>query len=83
MPTRTAGMQSRVAVVHNGIIENFSQLRTDMEAEGVVFTSETDTEVVAHLVEGYMLKGENLLTAVRHALPCYSRCECFCFFERR
>ncbi len=74
-------MQSRVAVVHNGIIENFSQLRTDMEAEGVVFTSETDTEVVAHLVEGYMLQGENLLTAVRHALPFIQGASAFVFLS--
>ena len=39
-----------VAVVHNGIIENFRELRTRLEAEGAKFSSETDTEVVAHLV---------------------------------
>jgi glucosamine--fructose-6-phosphate aminotransferase (isomerizing) len=40
----------RIAVVHNGIIENFSELRTELEAAGVEFASETDTETVAHLV---------------------------------
>jgi glucosamine--fructose-6-phosphate aminotransferase (isomerizing) len=40
----------RVAVIHNGIIENFAELKVELEADGVEFTSETDTEVVAHLV---------------------------------
>jgi glutamine---fructose-6-phosphate transaminase (isomerizing) len=47
----------RVAVVHNGIIENFDELRKDLEAKGYVFESETDTEVVAHLIALYMDKG--------------------------
>jgi glucosamine--fructose-6-phosphate aminotransferase (isomerizing) len=42
--------RGRVAVVHNGIIENFTTLRADLEARGVEFSSETDTEVVAHLI---------------------------------
>ena len=41
----------RIAVVHNGIIENFTQLRDELEADGHVFKSDTDTEVVAHLLE--------------------------------
>ena len=41
------------AVIHNGIIENFAALRSELEAEGCVFASETDTEVVAHLLEKY------------------------------
>ncbi len=41
----------KIAVVHNGIIENFAELREQLEARGHTFTSETDTEVVAHLVE--------------------------------
>lgn len=40
-----------IAVVHNGIIENFAELREELEGRGHVFTSETDTEVVAHLLE--------------------------------
>ena len=43
-------MTGRIAVVHNGIIENHGELRAALEAEGVEFASETDTEVVAHLV---------------------------------
>lgn len=46
-----------VAVVHNGIIENFSELRDELTAEGAVFTSQTDTEVVAHLVSRYRKAG--------------------------
>ncbi len=45
-----ASASGRVAVVHNGIIENFSELRAELEAAGVEFASETDTETVAHLV---------------------------------
>lgn len=43
----------KIAVVHNGIIENFVQLRDLLESEGHVFKSETDTEIVAHLIEKY------------------------------
>ena len=46
-----------VAVVHNGIIENFSELRDELLAEGAVFTSQTDTEVVAHLASKYRKSG--------------------------
>ncbi|HBF31677.1 glutamine--fructose-6-phosphate transaminase (isomerizing) [Rhizobium sp.] len=46
-----------VAVVHNGIIENFSELRDELLAEGAVFTSQTDTEVVAHLLNTYRKTG--------------------------
>src|SRR3954471_23224580 len=46
-----------VAVVHNGIIENFRELRLALEAQGARFSSETDTEVVAHLVDGYIARG--------------------------
>src|ERR1700741_1075316 len=46
----------KVAVVHNGIIENFRELRIELEKEGARFTSETDTETVAHLVNSYLLR---------------------------
>ncbi|MDQ0453692.1 glutamine--fructose-6-phosphate transaminase (isomerizing) [Rhizobium paknamense] len=46
-----------VAVVHNGIIENFSELRDELTAEGAVFTTQTDTEVVAHLLAGFRREG--------------------------
>src|SRR6266403_4381617 len=48
----------RVAVVHNGIIENFRELRQMLEKQGAKFSSETDTEVVARRVNSYRLKGE-------------------------
>jgi glutamine---fructose-6-phosphate transaminase (isomerizing) len=59
---------ARVAVIHNGIIENFSALRAQLEAEGHSFASQTDTECVAHLVEGALAEGLGLPDAVRRAL---------------
>ncbi|MGH7876179.1 MAG: glutamine--fructose-6-phosphate transaminase (isomerizing) [Candidatus Dormibacteraceae bacterium] len=58
--------QGRISVAHNGIIENFSELRAELEGEGHRFASETDSEVVPHLIEKYY-KGDFLL-AVRQAL---------------
>jgi glucosamine--fructose-6-phosphate aminotransferase (isomerizing) len=58
-----------VAVVHNGIIENFRELRNMLEKQGARFTSETDTEVVAHLVNSYLLKGDTPQEAVKKSLP--------------
>jgi glutamine---fructose-6-phosphate transaminase (isomerizing) len=59
---------ARVAVVHNGIIENFRELREDLEKKGAVFTTETDTEIVLHLVDGYLGKGFKPADAVKEAL---------------
>ena len=58
-----------VAVVHNGIIENFRELRIELEKQGAKFSSETDTEVVAHLVNSYLLKGASPQEAVKASLP--------------
>jgi glutamine---fructose-6-phosphate transaminase (isomerizing) len=58
----------RVAVIHNGIIENFLALRARLEAEGHVLTSQTDTECVAHLVETGLAAGQAFPDAVRGAL---------------
>ncbi|MDW7773439.1 MAG: glutamine--fructose-6-phosphate transaminase (isomerizing) [Desulfobulbaceae bacterium] len=58
--------KDELVVVHNGIIENYGSLRLDLQEKGHVFTSETDTEVLAHLVEEY-LDGD-LMEAVRKAL---------------
>jgi glutamine---fructose-6-phosphate transaminase (isomerizing) len=58
-----------VAVVHNGIIENFRELRQQLEKQGAKFSSETDTEVVAHLVNSYLLKGHSPQEAVKASLP--------------
>jgi len=62
------GESERVAVVHNGVIENYDDLRTELRAEGVTFTSETDTEVVPHLIERNMDAGMASETAFRRAL---------------
>src|SRR5215211_9363483 len=59
----------RLAVVHNGIIENFRELRQELESNGVEFHSETDTEVVAHLVSDEMENGRSPFEAVAAALP--------------
>lgn len=65
----------RVALVHNGIIENHVELRRELEAKGVRFASDTDTEIVAHLVDEALRSGASgpgggprLVDAVRHAL---------------
>jgi len=58
----------RVAVVHNGIIENHVDLRRELEGRGVKFASDTDTEIVAHLVDEEMRAGANLRESVRKAL---------------
>src|SRR6201991_1460884 len=49
----------KLAVVHNGIIENFRELREELEKDGAKFSTETDTEVVAHLVSIAMQKGKS------------------------
>ena len=59
---------ARVAVVHNGIIENFRELRDELEAAGHVFASETDTEVVAQLVDHHLAEGDAPARAVARAL---------------
>jgi len=58
-----------VAVVHNGIIENFRELRQALEKQGAKFASETDTEVVAHLVNSFLVKGASPQEAVKATLP--------------
>jgi glutamine---fructose-6-phosphate transaminase (isomerizing) len=58
----------RIVVVHNGIIENYLELKHQLQAEGHTFATETDTEVVAHVVERES-RGDGLVSAVRRALP--------------
>src|SRR5690242_5322782 len=58
----------RLAVVHNGIIENYRELRERLIDDGVEFTSETDTEVVAHLVTRELASGKTPAEAVRDTL---------------
>jgi glucosamine--fructose-6-phosphate aminotransferase (isomerizing) len=61
-----------LTIVHNGIIENFTELKSELEHEGHTFLSETDTEVISHLVERYYFgeAGHDLEQAVRLALQC-------------
>ena len=58
----------RVVLVHNGIIENFAELKADLAAEGHVFESQTDTEVVAHLLDRELSKGNDPLIAFKSVL---------------
>ena len=64
------GMTGNVVVVHNGIVENYLELRNELTAEGVIFNSDTDTEVIVQLVERFESTGAGLveatLNAVRH-----------------
>jgi len=56
-----------VVIVHNGIIENYRELRAELEAGGAEMQSETDTELIAHLIERSLQAGRDLLTATREA----------------
>jgi glucosamine--fructose-6-phosphate aminotransferase (isomerizing) len=58
----------RLAIIHNGIIENHAALRADLVADGHIMSSVTDTEVVAHLIERHMAAGHDLTEATRLAL---------------
>jgi len=58
----------KLVVVHNGIIENYLALKEELVGKGHTFTSETDTEVIAHLIEEYTKKGDGLVKATRRAL---------------
>ncbi len=55
---------NRTAIVHNGIVENYRELKSDLESQGRLFFSETDTEVVAHLIDMELEKGFGLLESV-------------------
>ncbi len=58
-------LSGEVSVVHNGIIENHAALRAELQADGYEFTSQTDTEVIAHLVERAQRSGKSLLASVQ------------------
>jgi glutamine---fructose-6-phosphate transaminase (isomerizing) len=60
--------KNHIAVVHNGIIENYEVLRTRLTAAGYEFTSDTDTEVIAHLIHSHYARGNSLLAATQAAL---------------
>jgi glucosamine--fructose-6-phosphate aminotransferase (isomerizing) len=59
------GNSGRVVVVHNGIVENFLELKDDLSSEGVIFNSDTDTETIVHLAEHHMAAGCSLEEAAR------------------
>ncbi len=78
------GMTGEVAVVHNGIVENFLELRQELGSEGATFNSETDTEVIVHLIERYQSVHTSLAEAARlafahlkgaHGIVAISTCE--------
>ena len=62
------GAAGEVVVVHNGIVENYLELREELTAEGTVFKSDTDTETIVHLIERFLAVDGDLVQAVRHAL---------------
>ena len=62
------GTTGEVVVVHNGIVENYLELREELSSEGVAFHSDTDTETIVHLIERHLMAGEPLETAVRSTL---------------
>ncbi|MGP4953091.1 glutamine--fructose-6-phosphate transaminase (isomerizing) [Psychrobacter sp. T6-1] len=62
-------ISGKIAVVHNGIVENYSELKEDLIAKGYEFTSQTDTEVVAHLIHDLYKQTQDLLEAVRAVIP--------------
>src|SRR6476620_7660827 len=61
-------MTDDVSVVHNGIIENYRELKEELTAEGAAFTSDTDTEVIAHLITRELRAGNDPVRAVYHTL---------------
>lgn len=56
-----------LAIVHNGIIENYAEIRAELISKGFVFVSDTDTEVIIHLIYSFYVKNQNLLSAVMQA----------------
>ena len=58
-----------IAIVHNGIIENYADLKRHLQSRGHTFRSETDTEVIVHLIEEEIAKKQDLLTSVQAVMP--------------
>jgi len=57
-----------IVVIHNGIVENYLTLKRELQGAGHRFTSETDTEVIPHLIESHLAEGEDLVAAVRRTI---------------
>ena len=72
---------NRIALVHNGIIENFAELKAELEATGVKMQSQTDTEVLAHLVNFYLK--DDLLEALKKALSRVTGAYAVAVFDKR
>ncbi|MEX1247709.1 MAG: glutamine--fructose-6-phosphate transaminase (isomerizing) [Anaerolineales bacterium] len=62
------GATGEVVLVHNGIVENYLELKDELQAEGVIFKSDTDTEIIVHLVERYLSQDVSIEEAARRAL---------------
>lgn len=62
------GFNGQVVLVHNGIVENYLELKEELVDEGIQFNSETDTETIVHLIESYLTAGLDLKTAVQKTL---------------
>lgn len=62
------GFNDQVVLVHNGIVENYLELKNELEAEGIAFRSDTDTETIVHLIEIFLNNGKSIYEAVRAAI---------------
>jgi glucosamine--fructose-6-phosphate aminotransferase (isomerizing) len=62
------GTTGKVVVVHNGIVENYLELRDELKADGIVLHSDTDTETIVHLIEKYISKGNDLTQSIHLTL---------------
>jgi glutamine---fructose-6-phosphate transaminase (isomerizing) len=77
------GMTDDVVVVHNGIVENFLELRAELQAEGVEFKSDTDTETIVHLIERHLSTGIPLVEAARETFKMLRGAQAVVTFSRQ
>lgn len=61
-------MDNTISIVHNGIVENYAQLKANLQSQGIVFKSQTDTEVIVHLIDKEYKKDKDIFKAVISAL---------------
>jgi glucosamine--fructose-6-phosphate aminotransferase (isomerizing) len=73
----------RVAVIHNGIIENFQEIKDELLAKGYEFKSDTDTEVIAHLVYDFLKHGSDLMDAVRQSVKRFTGAYALLVFDAK